>query len=284
MTMTNKKKGAIASEETTAQNEMVTNSNTEMVEQSTPLIVVEQIPIITERLRSVKDEVSKKAEQAMSLVCTEDNYKIIKQIRAALNKEFAALEEQRKLVKKQVMDPYKTFEDAYKECVADAYKAADADLKAKINEVEDSIKAKKRETLEQMFLEYCEERGIPEQFRWLGDVKIGLSDSEVSLNFTAQERALQIWNDLRTISYQEYRDEILYEYATGASCSQAIATVVERHKTLEEQAKAEEAANENPWDDIIGTTAITIRVRATDKRLKMLKDWMTENEFNWKEI
>lgn len=282
--MASKKKGATASEETTAQNEMVPNSTTEMVEQSTPLIVVEQIPIITERLRSVKDEVSKKAEQAMSLVCTEDNYKIIKQIRAALNKEFAALEEQRKMVKKQVMDPYKTFEDAYKECVADAYKAADADLKAKIVEVEDAIKAKKRDLLEQMFIEYCEAKEIPEQFRWLGEVKIGLSDSDGALDYMAQERVVQIWSDLRTISYQEYRDEILYEYSTGVPCSQAIASVVERHRALAEQAKAEEEANENPWDSIIGTTAITIRVRATDKRLKMLKDWMTENEFNWKEI
>lgn len=282
--MPTKKKGAAVSEEATTQNEMVTNDSTEMVPQSTPLIVVEQIPVITERLRSVKDEVQKKAEQAMSLVCTEQNYKVIKQIRAALNKEFAALEDQRKFVKKQVMDPYNQFEAAYKECVADAYKAADADLKTKINEVEDSIKDHKRDLLWRLFIEYCESKDIPERFRWLGEVKIGLSDSETSINFMALQRADEIWNDLRTIGYQEYKDEILVEYANGIPASTAIANVMERHRALEEQAKAEEEANENPWDTVIGTRAITLRVRGTDKRLAALKQWLDENEFNWKEI
>lgn len=282
--MPSKKKGAAVSEEATTQNEMVTNDSTEMVPQSTPLIVVEQIPVITERLRSVKDEVQKKAEQAMSLVCTEQNYKVIKQIRAALNKEFAALEDQRKFVKKQVMDPYNQFEAAYKECVADAYKAADADLKAKINEVEDSIKAAKRDLLWEMFIEACEEKDIPERFRWMGEVKVGLSDSEAALAFTAHQRADEIWNDLRTIGYQEYKDEILVEYANGIPASQAIANVMERHRALEEQAKAEEEQNENPWDTVIGTRAITLRVRGTDKRLAALKRWLDENEYNWKEI
>lgn len=282
--MPSKKKGAAVSEEATTQNEMVTNDSTEMVPQSTPLIVVEQIPVITERLRSVKDEVQKKAEQAMSLVCTEQNYKVIKQIRAALNKEFAALEDQRKFVKKQVMDPYNQFEAAYKECVADAYKAADADLKAKINEVEDSIKAAKRDLLWQEFIAACEEKDIPERFRWMGEVKVGLSDSEASLSFTAHQRADEIWNDLRTIGYQEYKDEILVEYANGIPASQAIANVMERHRALEEQAKAEEEQNENPWDTVIGTRAITLRVRGTDKRLAALKRWLDENEYTWKEI
>ena len=278
-----KKKGAAVSEEATTQNEMVTNDSTEMVPQSTPLIVVEQIPVITERLRSVKDEVQKKAEQAMSLVCTEQNYTVIKQIRAALNKEFASLEEQRKIVKAQVTDPYKRFEEVYKACVADAYKAADADLKAKITEVEDAIKAKKHEFLVAAFLTACDEKSIPQRFRWLGDVKIGLSDSETSLQYTAQERADAIWNDLRTISYQERQAEILVEYASGVSVSQAIANVEERHRALEEQAKEEEEQDENPWDSIMGTRAITIRVRDTDKRLQKLRDWLNDNDFNWRE-
>ena len=281
--MANKKKGAVPAEaKGTAQNEMHLNDTTAVVPSSTPLIIVEQIPVITERLRSVKDEVQKKAEQAMSLVCTEDNYKIIKQIRAALRKEFDALEEQRKIVKKQVTDPYKQFEDVYKDCVADAYKAADADLKQKITEVEDEIKDRHHARLLELFVHYCEDLGIPEKFRWLGDVKIALNENETTLNFSAQERAYQIWNDLRTISYQEYKDEILVEYATGVSCSQAISNVMERHKALEEQAKEEESKTENPWDDIIGTTAVTLRIRATDKRIQMLKNWLTENEFNWR--
>lgn len=282
--MAQKKKEAAVSVETTATDKTHNDNTMVPVEKSSPLIVVEQIPIISERLMTVKEEVHKKAEQAMSLVCTEDNYKVIKQIRAALRKEFDALEEQRKIVKAQVAEPYKQFEAVYKDCVADAYKAADADLKAKITEVEDAIKDRHHARLMELFLYYCAERGIPEQFRWLGEVKIALNETDTTLNFMAQERALQIRNDLRTISYQEYKDEILYEYATGVSCSQAIATVAERHKALEEQAKAEEEQTENPWDGVIGTRAITIRVRAQGYRLKALKDWLNQNEFEWREV
>lgn len=284
--MAQKKKEAAVSVETTAADKTQNDNTMVPVEKSSPLIVVEQIPIISERLMTVKEEVHKKAEQAMSLVCTEDNYKVIKQIRAALRKEFDALEEQRKIVKAQVAEPYKQFEAVYKDCVADAYKAADADLKAKITEVEDAIKEQKRDLLWRLFIEYCEAKDIPERFRWMGEVKIGLSDSDTSINFMAQQRADEIWNDLRTISYQEYKDEILVEYANGMSASQAISNVMERHRALEEQAKADEekALEDNPWDGVIGTQSITIRVRSTRAGLKALKEWLEEHDYNWREV
>ena len=51
------------------------------------LIVIEQLPVIKEQLKLASAEVDKKVEEAMALVCTEDNVKIIKEVRASLNKE-----------------------------------------------------------------------------------------------------------------------------------------------------------------------------------------------------
>ena len=100
------------------------------------LIKVVQLPVIEEQLRSMKEAVDKRVEEALSLVCTEETIQTVKSARAELNKEFQALEEQRKEVKKAVLGPYERFEAVYKECVRDAFKKADAALKGKVDATE----------------------------------------------------------------------------------------------------------------------------------------------------
>ena len=55
------------------------------------LIEIKQLPIIEEQLKSVSDEIDKKVKKAKNLICTEESVKIIKQVRADLNKEFKEL-------------------------------------------------------------------------------------------------------------------------------------------------------------------------------------------------
>ena len=76
------------------------------MEENQELIVVEQLPIIKERLKKVSAEIDKEVTQAKSIVCTEENIKAVKEIRAKLNNTFKALEEQRKNVKNSIMQPY----------------------------------------------------------------------------------------------------------------------------------------------------------------------------------
>lgn len=63
------------------------------------LITIKQLPQIEEHLKELSIEIDKKVKNAKSLVCTEENVKAIKQIRADLNKEFKEVEQQRKTVK-----------------------------------------------------------------------------------------------------------------------------------------------------------------------------------------
>ena len=78
------------------------------------LIVVKQLPQIEEHLKELSAEIDKKVENAKSLVCTDENVKAIKQVRADLNKEFKEVEQQRKVVKEQILAPYMQFEEIYK--------------------------------------------------------------------------------------------------------------------------------------------------------------------------
>jgi hypothetical protein len=118
------------------------------------LIVVKQLPVIEQQLKTVSEEIDKKVQNAVSLVCTEETVKTIKELRADLNKDFKEFEAQRKTVKEQVLKPYNNFENVYKECISDKFRNADTILKEKIETVENDLKAKKEKEIKEYFEEY----------------------------------------------------------------------------------------------------------------------------------
>ena len=63
------------------------------------IIVVKQLPQIEEHLQAIKEEVTAKVNDALSLVCNEDTIKEVKAVRANLNKDLKDFEERRKAVK-----------------------------------------------------------------------------------------------------------------------------------------------------------------------------------------
>ena len=98
--------------------------------QETALQVIElqQLPIIVERLHSVKADIEQRTADALSLVCTEQTYKSVKDARAQLTKEFKEYEAQRIAVKEKILEPYTEFEKVYRECVTVPFQTADAEL------------------------------------------------------------------------------------------------------------------------------------------------------------
>lgn len=199
------------------------------------LIIVEQIPVITEQLALVSAEIDRRIAAALALDCTEDSVKHIKAIRAALNKEKDTFEERRKQVKNAVMSPYETFESAYKEHVLDKYKGADAKLKTEIDKVESEIKRRKLEEVKSYFDEYCLSVNVDfVNFDALG-LNVTLTASVKSLKDRVKEFISRVVCDLTLIETQDRKAEILVEYRRSLNVSQAIKTVIDRHKAIEEQ-------------------------------------------------
>ena len=212
-------------------------------EQKTELIVVKQLPVIEDQLLKVKASIQERVDTVRSLVCNEDNYKEIKKVRSDLNKEYAALEKRRKEIKTEILKPYQQFEEVYKECAGDLYMSADKELAQKINEVETGLKQQKIDDLEKYFAEYRESIGIPAEFVAIeaAGIKVGLSDSKVSLHRQAAEFLDRISADLKVIDTLEYGDEVLAEYRGKYNLSTAMLTVDNRHKMIEaERARREE--------------------------------------------
>lgn len=210
-----------------------------MNEQS-QLIVVKQIPIIIEKLESVKSEMEHKVNVACSMVCTDENYKEIKKIRSALNKELAEFESQRKAVKSEVMTPYEHFESVYKECISTPYKKADSALKSKIEAIEQGLKQEKHDKSKAYFNEYAQTLGIDfVKYEQVG-LSITMTVTLKKLRETIKAFLDKVMDDIKLIAVQKHKDEILYEYKQTLNVSAAITSVTERYKAIEaERARAE---------------------------------------------
>lgn len=204
------------------------------------LIVVKQLPVIEEQLRSVSTVIEERVKKATNLVCTEESVKTIKEIRVELNKDYKEFETKRKLVKEQVLKPYNDFENTYKECISDKFRNADLILKGKIDNVENELKAKKEQEVKDYFEEYKIANNI--DFITYGQARINvtLSASMKSLKEQAKQFIDKIVDDLKLIETQEHKAEILVEYKQTLNVSNAITTVNNRFKAIEEEKKKQE--------------------------------------------
>ena len=268
------------------------------------IIVVKQLPQIEEHLQAIKEEVTAKVNGALSLVCNEDTIKEVKAVRANLNKDLKDFEERRKAVKKAIMTPYEAFESVYRDCISDTYKRADIELKAKIDSVENELKAQKTKEVSDYFNEYLQSKGIDFVIFDNANINVTLSASMKSLKEQAKAFIDKIADDLALIDTQEHKDEILYEYKQSLNVSNAITTVANRYKAIEEakareeERKAREQAEAEAAAKVEALTPPTVEpivppveeepiltlkftVRGTRTKLRELKEFLERGNFDY---
>lgn len=278
------------------------------------LIVVKQLPEIEEHLKNVSLEIDKKVNEARSLVCTEENKQAVKNIRAELKKELEQFEIQRKAVKEKVLAPYMQFEEVYKECISDKFREADKDLKEKIDTIEIEQKKRLEDGAREYFEEYMASKNIDFiKFERLG-LKVGLSDNPTKLKKQITAFIEKVVDDLNLIETQEHKAEILVEYKQTLNVSNAITTVANRFKAIEEEKKKQEELKNKIYQQMSGeankaveitqtsteveqqkafdremqdtqinqkTYTITFKVTGTAPRLKQLKDYLIKEGFQY---
>ena len=208
------------------------------------LIQVIQLPVIEERLRSLKEDVDKQVSDAMALVCTEETVQTVKSVRADLNKQFQELEDQRKAVKKAVLGPYEQFESIYKECVSDGFKRADAALKGKISDVESEVKRRCERGLRDYFAELC----AAEHVEWLDYDRAGIVVDMASAKAkTPKKLREQITNfvtgvsrGVNLIASMDDAEEIMVEFKKTLDAAESISIVQDRHQRMQVEREAQE--------------------------------------------
>ena len=259
------------------------------------LIVVKQLPIIEEQLKTLSTEIDDKVSTALKMVCTDDTVKDVKKLRAELNKDFKELESQRKYVKEQVLSPYQKFEEVYKTYVSDKYKEADQELKTKIDSVEDELKAKKEGEIKDYFNEYA----ISQKLDWLdysrSNINVTLTASIKSLKEQAKEFVDKVVDDLKLIDSQDEKEEITVEYYKDLNVSRAITTVKERKELLQKEYERKEAIEQQKEADkeaiakveAISTPveekvySMTFKVTGTIVQLKQVKKFLEDGGYRY---
>lgn len=209
------------------------------------LIVVKQLPVIEERLRTLKERWEQRALDAESMVCTLDTIQAVKGFRAEMRKEFEEAETLRKAAKKAVMEPYDRLEEIYKECVTAPFQKADRALSGKVSEVETDIKARCEDDLRDHFAERCAVHHLD----WLtyerAGVKVDLASAKAKTPKKLREQlsafVAGVSESVDRINTLEDAGEIMVEYQKTLDAAGAICTVKERHRRIEEQKKFREA-------------------------------------------
>lgn len=241
------------------------------------LIVVKQLPQIEEHLKELSLEVEQKVENAKILVCTEENVTTIKQIRASLNKEFKEVENQRKIVKEQILAPYMQFEEIYKMYISDKYKSADNDLKVKIDSTENELKNIKEQEIKDYFEEYKKANNIDFVTYSQARINVTLSASRKSLKEQAKQFIDKIVDDLKLINTQEHKTEILVEYKKSLNVSQAITSVTNRFKAIEEEKKRQEELKRKQLEEAQRRADESIRAQ-TEATRQALENFIPKTE------
>ena len=262
---------------------------------SNKLMVIQQLPVIQERLITVKREFEELASNALSLVCNEDTYKTVKDRRAEITARFKEVEEDRKSIKKAILEPYDALEEIYNDCVKNTYEKVKKELDRKIDDVECGIKADKESEVRRYFEEYklaCLVDFV--KFEDTG-IRITMGASTKKLKEQAKAYLDEIVSGIALIRTQpeELQPEMIVEYKDCLDVGRAIGTVIDRHKRIEcEQQKVEaeieiggnvaepESGSPLPPPTEEKSEAVcrmTFTVSGTISQLKALKEYIINN-------
>lgn len=213
-----------------------------IVKDNPDLIVINQLPVISEQLDKVKAEIQRRTAFADTVTVSEENRQEIKKMRAAMNAEKSRLDEVYKTALEKVIAPIQAVQDKYKDCVG-LYTKANSQLKAKIDVIEDGLKLAKENSVKEYFEELVTAKNIDFiSFERLG-LKITLSVSEKKLKEQVNNIVERVATDLKAIEIQENKEEILVEYKKSLNVSEAVSIVDARHKAIqaEKERKAKQA-------------------------------------------
>lgn len=204
-----------------------------------------QFPKVIEfNFEELKKEITDKAELYKNMVYTDDTIKEAKADKATLNKFIKVLEDKRKDVKKECLQPYEEFEKQIKELVTivdEPVKLIDQQVK----EFEDKKKANKLEKIK----EFWESTTHPD---WLTckaifDQKwLNATTSMKKIHEAITERLEQVALDLNTLeSLPEFAFEAVETYKNTLDVNKAIAegqrlADIQKRKQEAEAAKAAE--------------------------------------------
>lgn len=270
-----------------------------------PVLECRQPAVVQDNLVDLQQRVSQVMAVVEGLPRTRESLPQVRSARAELNKYYASLETQRKLVKAAVMQPYTEAEKRYKELVGKPIEAANEKCREFLEGVESAVKQECEDTLRAYFGELCQAKGI----YWLPFERVGI---KVTLAMTDQKElrgpkerirsfVQKVDDDLKTITGMEDSADLLAEYERILDLSTAISNVgarkrakaiMEENRTKWEARKSAEAQNIRHMEEQVPEPVVqqekkfyvTFTVTSTIPMLRGLKAFLDGNHYEYQEV
>ena len=251
----------------------------------------------------LKAELVKKLEQYKGLVYTEDQIKEAKADRAKLNALATAIDDKRKQIKKQCLQPYEQFEAQIKDLLA-VIKEPVALIDSQIKGYEEEKKAKKLEEVKALFeklkdtageeLEFVSFEQIFEDKFLNASISLKMVETVISNKFNSIKCNLKTIADLKEYSFEAtevYKDTLnINEALEKAKYMVEIAKkkAEEERKEQEKEEEVKEVAPdlqeaEEPAADV-KREWIAFEVYLSAKEAKMLAAWLKLNNIKIRRI
>lgn len=204
-----------------------------------------QFPEVIEfNFTELKQEITEKAALYKNMVYTDETIKEAKADKATLNKFITALEDKRKEVKKQCLQPYEDFEKQIRELVAIVDEPVQL-INEQVKAYEDKKKADKLEKIKE-FWESVEHPDWLTCNRIFDQKWLNATTSMKKVQEAITERLKQICSDMDALnSLPEFAFEAVEEYKQSLDVNRAIAegqrlADIQKRKQEAETAKAAE--------------------------------------------
>lgn len=204
---------------------------------------IKSVGEIESNMKEVKRYVENLNNYYKNITFTEETVKDAKDEKSKVNKFKSQVADYRKNIIAEYNKPIKAFEDTAKETeklLAETYNT--------INQQVANYENKQKEIKEQEIKEYFEECKIANNIDFItyGQAKINVTLSASMKNLKEQAKSFidKVADDLKLIETQEHKTEILVEYKQTLNVSQAITSVTNRFKAIEEEKKKIEQEKE----------------------------------------
>lgn len=238
-----------------------------------------QFPEVIEfNFTELKQEITEKAALYKNMVYTDETIKEAKADKATLNKFITALEDKRKEVKKQCLQPYEDFEKQIRELVAIVDEPVQL-INEQVKAYEDKKKADKLEKIKEFW-------ESTEHFDWLTCNKIfdqkwlNATTSMKKVQEAITERLKQICSDMDALnSLPEFAFEAVEEYKQSLDVNRAIA---EGQRLADIQKRKQEAEAAKVAEKEVQQAAQPDPVVAEEKVTpQSVEELQTEAESSW---
>lgn len=238
-----------------------------------------QFPEVIEfNFTELKQEITEKAALYKNMVYTDETIKEAKADKATLNKFITALEDKRKEVKKQCLQPYEDFEKQIRELVAIVDEPVQL-INEQVKAYEDKKKADKLEKIKEFW-------ESTEHFDWLTCNKIfdqkwlNATTSMKKVQEAITERLKQICSDMDALnSLPEFAFEAVEEYKQSLDVNRAIA---EGQRLADIQKRKQEAETAKAAEKEVQQAAQPDPVVAEEKVTpQSVEELQTEAESSW---